>query len=95
MLVLNKYHARVEEPSLTFSPNINPNLIRFTVVIASNEILHDRNVVLSNNIILNDMIEKLEPSLNTFHFCSDGCAGQFHSKKNGFRSFSFYSAEIN
>ena len=70
------------------------NLVQLPIVIVSNETSHDRDVAFSNNNILTDMIKKLEPSINTFHFWSDGCAGQFRSKYV-FRSFSFYPAEIN
>ena len=69
------------------------NPVQLAVVIVSNETSHDRDVGFSNNNILIDMIKKLEPSINTFHFWSDGCAWQFRSKYV-FRSFSFYPAEI-
>ena len=56
------------------------NLLQLPVVTVSNEISHDRDVDFSNNNILIDMTKKLEPSINTFHFWSDVCAGQFCSK---------------
>ena len=57
--------------------NEEANLVQLPVVNVSNETSLDQDVAFSNNNILIDAIKKLEPSINTFHFWSDGCAGQF------------------
>ena len=53
------------------------SLVKFPVVIISNETKHDGNVALSSNNKLIRMVKDLAPDISTFHFWSDGCAGQF------------------
>ena len=57
------------------------NLVKFPVAIISNETKHDRNVAFSNNSKLIKMVKDMAPNISTFHFWSDGCAGQFRSLK--------------
>ena len=74
--------------------NAESNLVKFPVVVISNETSHDRNVAFSNNNQLIRMVKDLVPTITTFHFWSDGCAGQFRSQFV-FRSFCYYPADIN
>ena len=69
------------------------NLVKLPVAIISNETSHDRNVAFTNNNQLIRMVKDLAPSISTFHFWSDGCAGQFRSQFV-FRSFTYYPEDI-
>lgn len=69
------------------------NLTVVPIAIVSNETSHDRNVAFTNNNKLIKIVKEINPNISTFHFWSDGCAGQFRSRYV-FRSFSFYPDNI-
>ena len=69
------------------------SLVTFPVVIISNETKHDCNGAFSSNNKLIRMVKDMAPDISTFHFWSDGCAGQFRSQFV-FRFFCYYSADI-
>ena len=74
------------------------NLVKFPVVIISNETNMMKpkmklNVAFSNNNKLIRMVKNMVPNISTFHFWSDGCAGQFQSQFV-FHSFCYYPADI-
>ena len=56
------------------------NLVKFLVVIISNETKHDHNMAFSNNNKLIRMVKDMAPNISMFHFWSNGCAGQFRSQ---------------
>ena len=63
------------------------------MAIISNETSHDRNVAFTNNNKLIRIVREMAPTTDTFHFWSDGCAGQFRSCYV-FQSFCAYPADI-
>ena len=69
------------------------SLVKFPVVIISNETKHDRNVAFSSNNQLRRMVKDMARNISMFHFWSDGCAGQFRSQFV-FHSFCYYPADI-
>ena len=79
----------------SFSSNINHDscLLIVSVTVVSNETSPNRNVAFTNNNKLISFVQKINPAVNTFHFWSNGCAGQFRSKYV-FCSFSCYPANI-
>ena len=79
----------------SFSSNINHDscLLIVSVTVVSNETSPNRNVGFTNNNKLISIVQKINPAVNTFHFWSNGCAGQFRSKYV-FCSFSYYPANI-
>ena len=64
-------------------------LVVHSVVIVSNETIHERNIAFSCNMKLLDYLKAIKPRLKTVYFWSDACASQFRLKYV-FRSLSFY-----
>ena len=54
-------------------------LTMLPMAIISNEASHDRNVAFTNNNKLICIVREMALTIDTFHFWSDGCAGQFRS----------------
>ena len=80
--------------SLGIDGKSDPNdLTVISMAIISNETSHDRNVAFTNNNKLIRIVREMAPTIDTFHFWSDGCAGQFRSRYV-FRSFCAYPADI-
>ena len=66
--------------SLGIDGKSDPNdLTLITMAIIFNETSHDRNVAFTNNNKLIRIVREMVPTIDTFHFWSDGCAGQFRS----------------
>ena len=63
------------------------------MAIISNETIHNRNVAFTNNNKLICIVREMALTIDTFHFWSDGCTGQFRSCY-AFRSFCAYPADI-
>ena len=51
-----------------------------SVVIVSNEIIHEQNIAFSCNMKLFKIVRQHIPSLKKAYFWSDGCTAQFRSK---------------
>ena len=64
-------------------------LVAHSVVIVSNETIHERNIAFSWNMKLLDYLKSINLSLKRVYFWSDGYVSQFRSKYM-FRSLSFY-----
>ena len=62
-------------------------------VIISNETIHERNIALSCNTKLLEIVRQHLPSLKKAYFWSDGCTAQFHSRFT-FRSMTFYPNDL-
>ena len=60
-----------------------------SVVIVSNELIHEGNIAFSCNMKLLEIVRQHIPSLKKAYFWSDGCTTQFHSRFT-FRSVTFY-----
>ena len=62
--------------SLDIDGKSDPNdLTVIPMAIISNETSHDRNVAFTNNNKLICIVREMAPTIDTFHFWSDGCAG--------------------
>ena len=62
----------------SFSSKIDHDfcLVIVPVAVVSNETSHDRNEAFTNNNKLITFVQEINPAVDTFHFWSDGCAGQ-------------------
>ena len=60
-----------------------------SVVIVSNETIHERNIAFSCNMKLLEIVRQHIPGLKNTYFWSDGCTAQFRYRFT-FRSMTFY-----
>ena len=60
-----------------------------SVVIVSNETIHERNIAFSCNMKLLEIVRQHIPGLKNTYFWSDGCTAQFGYRFT-FRSMTFY-----
>ena len=64
-----------------------------SVVIVSNETIHERNIAFSCNMKLLEIVRQDILSLKKAYFWSDGCTAQFRSRFT-FRSMTFYPNDL-